>query len=139
DGLAVVSSSTHQIVTDPNAPIQRVEENFGPGQANLTVNSVWDTTDLTYVVRGSIILAGDYYNRFGSDGEEALHDPNIFVEERKPRITLTVQSALPDTVLADGSKIGRPGESALVKLMSDYDPWSSGLIQDGARGATNND
>ena len=27
---------------------------------NLTVNSVWDTTDLTYVVRGSIIVGGAY-------------------------------------------------------------------------------
>lgn len=38
-----------------------------------------------------------------------------------------MQSALPDTLLADGTRIGRPGETALVKLMSDYAPWSAGL------------
>lgn len=59
DGMAVVTSSTFQVVTNPNQPIRRVESTYGAGYTNLTVNSVWDSTDLTYVLRGSVILAGD--------------------------------------------------------------------------------
>ncbi|SIO62070.1 Subtilase family protein [Singulisphaera sp. GP187] len=133
DGLAVVTSNVFQVVTDPNQPIRRIERTFGSGGTNLTVNSVWDSTDLTYVLRGSVVLAGDY-DRFSLNNTAPLPDPTKFVEERKPHITLTVQSALPDTLLADGTKIGRPGETALVKLMSDYQPWSAGLSQYGSVG-----
>ncbi|WP_406696071.1 S8 family serine peptidase [Singulisphaera sp. Ch08] len=126
DGLAVVTSNVFQVVTNPNQPIRRIETTFGSGGTNLTVDSVWDSTDLTYVLRGSVVLAGDYDN-FNFNNQAPLPDPNQFVEQRKPHITLTVQSALPDTLLADGTRIGRPGETALVKLMSDFAPWSAGL------------
>ncbi len=97
-------------------------------QTNLTVDSVWDSTDLTYVLRGSIVLAGDYDN--GGAAPPPVPNATQFTEQRKPHITLTVQSALPDTLLADGTKIGRPGESALVKMMERLTPpgtpvWAS--------------
>jgi hypothetical protein len=43
---------------------------------------------------------------------------NSFLPEAKPSIVLTVQSALPDTLLANGSRIPRPGESVIIKLDS---------------------
>ena len=58
DGLAVV---TLAVTSDgrPNANyIGPVESHLGPGGSNQTVNSVWDDTDLTYVLRGTIVLAG---------------------------------------------------------------------------------
>lgn len=137
DGLAVVTSVTFQSLTDPNQPVRRVETTRGSGYTNLTVNSVWDATDLTYVLRGSVILAGEY-DGFSLNNTAPLPSATDFIEERKPYITLTVQSALPDTLLADGTRIGRPGETALVKLMSDYDPWDSGLDPYGSFGVASN-
>jgi len=123
DGLAVVTSNVFQVVTDPNQPIRRIERPFGAGGYNQSVNAVWDATDLTYVVRGSVVLAGDY-----EPGKVApVPDATGFVAQRKPQITLTVQSNLPDTLLPDGTRIGRPGESALVKLMSDFQSWAPGV------------
>src|SRR5207302_7659577 len=58
DGLAVVTSRSY-FDTEPNANyIGPVEAVFGPGGVNQTVNAVWDATDLTYVLRGTIILDG---------------------------------------------------------------------------------
>jgi hypothetical protein len=83
-----------------------------PGSwANLTVNSTWDDTDLTYVLRGTVRLAG-----------RALPGaPSVFTDELTPAITLTIQSSLPDTPLADGNFIPKPGESVLVKLLNTRD------------------
>ena len=62
DGLAVVTSRSY--LFDPNHNcnyIGPVEAIFGPGgYFNQTVSAVWDATDLTYVLRGTIILAGAY-------------------------------------------------------------------------------
>ena len=37
-----------------------------------------------------------------------------------PVITLTIQSALPGTLLADGTAIPSPGESVMVKMLNDF-------------------
>ena len=49
----------YYLTSNPNANyIGPVEAIFGPGGSNQTVNAVWDSTDLTYVLRGTIILGG---------------------------------------------------------------------------------
>jgi len=87
--------------------------------ANVTVNSLWDQTDLTYIVRGTIVMGP----AFGATGN--TFDRTRLSAESVPLVTLTVQSALPDTLLADGQRISRPGESVIVKLDSRNVPGSS--------------
>src|SRR5207248_5797479 len=87
---------------------------------NLDVNSVWDDTDLTYVLRGSVRLNGATGFAFGPGGitsDFPVPNPTQFTAELKPNLVLTLQSSLPDTPLADGSRIPRPGEPLLIKLL----------------------
>ena len=44
---------------------------------NQTVNAVWDATDLTYVVRGTIVLAGAYDFNVFNPGSSAVPVPNL--------------------------------------------------------------
>ncbi len=113
DGLAVLAS----VAYNPNGPVEQPVTGAGTGNYfNLSVDSVWDDTDITYVVRGTIIMAG--WSGFGGVSKPAP-DPTVLTQELKPKQTLTFQSSLPDTLLADGSRIARPGESLLVKLLND--------------------
>jgi hypothetical protein len=77
------------------------------------VDSVWENTDITYVLRGTISLNGPF-----DTFDFPKTDTTRFLPEQKPFMTLTLQSNLPDTLLADGEKIGRPGESLIVKLLN---------------------
>ena len=76
---------------------------------NLNVNSVWDDTDITYVLRGTI--RPDGYHTWPTP-------PGVYTTELVPAVVLTIQSSLPDSLLANGQRIARPGESALVKLLN---------------------
>jgi hypothetical protein len=91
--------------------------NVGASYENLDVNSVWDLTDLTYVVRGTIILggAGGFFNNNGIP----VPNPTTFTSVPAPPVTLTIQSALPGTLLADGESIPSPGQSVIVKMLND--------------------
>jgi hypothetical protein len=71
------------------------------GSRNVFVNTVWDATDLTYILKGTLQLSSG--------------------------VNLTMQSAVPGTRLANGEIIGRPGESVLVKLLNDYAPAGDGV------------
>ncbi|MFO0910304.1 MAG: hypothetical protein U0794_18500 [Isosphaeraceae bacterium] len=79
--------------------------------SNVDVNSLWDSTDLTYIVRETIVMGG---GRFGGGG--TTPPASSFQPPPAPTVVLTVQSALPGTLLADGSKIPLPGESVIIKL-----------------------
>jgi hypothetical protein len=103
-----------------------IEIPIGAGRANLTVNSIWDDTDLTYVLRGSIVLDGYYGLSSFFVNPEPLPNATQFDVEQRPFIVLTIQASLPDTLLADGSRIARPGETVLVKLLNDYIPSTIG-------------
>jgi hypothetical protein len=87
---------------------------------NLTVNSIWDDTDITYVLRGTIIVGGVEPFQLPSPS-------TVFTAELKPFLTLSLQSSLPNAVLADGSQIAKPGESLLVKLLSSSAPIGDGV------------
>ena len=129
DGLAVLANVAYANVNGaPYGPIEQAANYGGAGAYyNLNVDSVWDDTDITYVVRGSIVLAG--WGGFFGTVSKPNPDPNVLTQEIKPKQTLTVQSAFPDTLLADGSRIARPGESMLVKLLNDPNgPQPAGTI-----------
>ncbi|WZO99777.1 Ig-like domain-containing protein [Isosphaeraceae bacterium EP7] len=71
------------------------------GSVNQTVSSVWDATDLTYILKGTL--------------------------QFEDNVNLTLQSAVPGTLLANGEIIGKPGESLVVKLLNDYAPAGNGV------------
>ena len=107
----------------------------GANNINLTNDSIWDQTDITYLLRTSIIPAGDFF------GSSSFNLPPIggvappLGPELKPTQTLTIQSALPDTVLATGQKIPRPGESIIIKTIN-----TGGAVPgDGLNGSSNAD
>ncbi len=79
--------------------------------SNQDVNGIWANTDITHVLRTTVVLGGLFSPQSGN--------PTGLAGIPNPAVTLTLQSALPDTILADGSKIARPGESLVVKLLND--------------------
>ncbi len=99
--------------------------------ANLSVDSVWDDTDLTYVLRSTIVLSGVRGFAIGGPNGFPMPDLNNFTAEQRPYLTLTIQSSLPGTLLANGDTIPKPGESVLVKLLNDLTVPPAG---DGANG-----
>ena len=64
-------------------------EIFGtPGidTANLHVDSVWDDTDLVYILRSTIVLAGSTLNY------DPLNPPTSYLPELRPFVVLTIQA-----------------------------------------------
>jgi hypothetical protein len=97
--------------------------------ANLRVNSVWDDTDIIHALRTTIVLAGVT----GFPG--GFPQPSTsFTAQLRPSLTLTMQSSLPETPLADGGAVGRPGESLVIKLLNDL---SVPVLGDGVNGMPN--
>ena len=84
------------------------------------VNSLWDATDITYIVRESIVMGGFSFFTGGGGLPATSLQP-----EPTPSVVLTVQSALPGTLLADGSTIPNPGQSVIIKLDNDGNPAPS--------------
>ncbi len=137
DGLAVVTNRSY--VSNATATgIQYIgpQESIvnGGSYANQTVNAVWDSTDLTYVLRGTVVL-GQQQNFFNQN----LPTPNTsaFTNLQPPTVSLTIQAALPGTLLADGSTIPSPGQSVIVKLLNDNTPNGAGSLSGlGSQGLT---
>jgi large repetitive protein len=91
------------------------------GAPDLDVNSVWDDTDITYLLRGTVRPSNDPFLRGTNIGLGTTAPPQG--PEIKPWITLTLQSATPGTLLANGTSIANPGESLMVKgLTGNNDP-----------------
>ncbi len=97
---------------------------------NQTVNAVWDATDLTYVLRGTVVLGPEdpffFFNQQGNGLQTP--DTTAFTTEATPIVTLTIQAALPGTPLADGSTIPSPGQSVIVKMLNDNQPLDAGSL-----------
>ena len=113
DGLHILANAVPVLgVGFAEAPLP------APGAvANLTVNSVWDDTDIQHILRGTINLGGAPF---------PTPNPNAFGPEVTPAVTLTWQSAMPDTLLANNTRIARPGESLIVKLLNQFTPHGNG-------------
>ncbi|MDR3634850.1 MAG: Ig-like domain-containing protein [Isosphaeraceae bacterium] len=82
---------------------------------NLSNNSVWAGGDFTYILRGTVIPEADPAASQLNTTVGTL--PAAGTPMPKPWITLTIQSTLPGTVLADGEIVGKPGQPVLVKLL----------------------
>ncbi len=126
DGLAVVTDRVYLLNAATNfnyvGPVEGIP---GPGSVNQTVSTVWDSTDLTYVLRGTIVLAGAYgFGGFGGGaGNLAPPIPGpTYGAIPNPTVSLTIQAALPGTLLADGETIPSPGQSVIVKMLNDEAP-----------------
>ncbi len=136
NGLAVLAlvPTLSETGYRPGGPVEQVYIPNSKGYT-LDVNSVWDTTDMAYVVRGSIILAGR--NDFGTN-QRPFPSSTTYGQALTPAINLTIESALPGTVLANGQVIAKPGESAIVKFLTD--PLNPGLVPpgDNVNGSTGN-
>jgi hypothetical protein len=130
DGLAVVTQRVYYL--DP-------AENFnyiGPtdGEVNVipidyvdqTVSAVWDATDLTYVLRGTVDIGPEDF--FVNQEGLPVPDTTAFTTEVPPTLSLTIQAALPGTLLADGETIPSPGQSVIVKMLSDVTPNDQGSL-----------
>jgi len=80
----------------------------GTATGQTRVNTVWDQTDITFALRRTI---------FFTSTPSRLPNATQFLPEQVPGLTQTIQNALPDLLLPDGSHIAVPGESTLVKLL----------------------
>ena len=104
-----------------------VQNSFGGGLAaiNLTNNSVWDDTDIVYILRGTIVPENDpnvlFYNSVIGPGGGVNTSGGVSLQPGDPIptpwITLTIESALPATPLANGDSVAKPGESVIVKAL----------------------
>ena len=130
DGLMVLTTFLTYLYSNNYAsylgPVQAIEP---AGYSNLSVDSVWDLTDVTYVLQGTLIINGAY--GFGSFGPGGLLNPPVpsitaYGTIPTPVVSLTIQAALPGTLLADGETIPSPGQSVIVKLYNQNTPNDSG-------------
>ena len=83
----------------------------GFNTANLFVDSVWAGSDFTYILRNTIVLSG---------GVPVLprNAATTLLPELRPQVTLTLQSTLPGTLLADGTTVAAPGVPLVIKLLN---------------------
>ncbi len=125
DGLVVTTSRAYEYTNDYGSYLGPVEAILPTGAVNQTVNTVWDATDLTYVVKGTIILGPSSFAEL-NPGVIPAPDPTAYGPIPAPTVSLTIQAALPGTLLADGETIPAPGQSVIVKLFNDETPHDAG-------------
>jgi hypothetical protein len=121
DGLVVTTSRVYFYTSNYGQYLGPREAIVGTGAVTQTVNTVWDSTDLTYVLKGTIILGPDSFTEF-SPGTFTAPNPNAYDQIPAPTVSLTIQAALPGTLLADGETVPAPGQSVIVKLYNDETP-----------------
>ncbi len=92
---------------------------------NLDVNSTWTGGDFTYILRDTIVLGPDggfFRNVNGGVSLGAGVPPTPsgtqFQTTPTPNVTLTLQSTLPGTVLADGTTVPAPGVPLIIKTLN---------------------
>ena len=129
---ALLPRSTRAPTTTTSAPSRRSRRTSG--YVNQTVNAVWDPTDLTYVLRGTIVLGRGRLlrRRRRTCPTPDTPVPDTLRTDPEPVVTLTIQAALPGTLLADGTTIPSPGQSVIVKLLNDETPHDAGWRPDTA-------
>src|SRR5262249_30258823 len=78
DGMAVITNRVY-LVNSSNQEYIGPQEAIpaGGGYENQTVNAVWDSTDLTYVLRGTLVLGGSLPTVNGSS----------YTQEPSPSVT----------------------------------------------------
>ena len=88
---------------------------LGINVPNLFVNSVWTGSDFTYILRNTVVLSG--YNPFAPPLAPSTPAPEL-----QPAITLTLQSTLAGTILADGTTVAAPGVPLIIKELNTTAP-----------------
>ena len=88
----------------------------GFNTSNLDFNSVWAGGDFTYLLRDTIVLGPSFASLI--DGIPPAPPSTRLVPTPKPNVTLTLQSTLPGTVLADGTIVAAPGVPLVIKLLN---------------------
>ncbi len=128
DGMSVLTAVVYLDNATTNwsyiGPIEAISA--GTQYVNQTVDAVWDSTDLTYVLQGTVVL-GSGNGLFGFN-QPLVPNTTSFTTEPSPTVTLTIQSALPGTLLANGEQIPSPGQSVIVKLLNDFSPNGAGSL-----------
>ena len=84
--------------------------------SNLDFNSVWAGSDFTYLLRDTIVLGPTHF--FQNADFPSVPSSTELVATPTPNVTLTLQSTLPGTVLADGTVIAAPGVPLVIKLLN---------------------
>lgn len=107
----------------PDFPLYR--GNSGSA-GNLNVDMVWDDTDLVYILKGTIKPNGWNLGSLNDPNTLRPPSPTQALEEVRPSQTITIASQLPNTMLADGTRIANPGESPIIKLLNDFTPHGNG-------------
>jgi len=126
DGLIVTTSRIYYYTANYQTYLGPREAIIPTGAVTQTVDTVWDATDLTYVLKGTIVLGPDSFTEALNPG--VMPAPNLtqYSTVPAPTVTLTIQSALPGTLLADGETIPSPGQSVIVKMYNDETPNNLG-------------
>jgi hypothetical protein len=126
DGLVVTTDRLYLYSNNYGNFLGPVEAVQPTGTVNQTVDTVWDATDLTYVVKGTIILGPDSFTELLDPGALPQPNPTVYSTIPAPTVSLIIQAALPGTLLADGQTIPSPGQSVIVKLFNDFTPNNAG-------------
>ena len=85
----------------------------GVHSPNLYVNSTWTGSDFTYILRDTIVLGPGPFQ-----GVPTYPSDTTYVTTPRPNVTLTLQSTLPGTVLADGTVVAAPGVPLVIKTLN---------------------
>jgi hypothetical protein len=125
DGMVVTTSRIYFYTNGYGSYLGPREAIVGTGGVTQTVDTVWDATDLTYVLKGTIILGPDSFTEFLPGGTPV---PNLteYGPIPAPTVSLTIQAALPGTLLANGETVPSPGQSVIVKMYNDETPHDVG-------------
>ncbi len=86
--------------------------------ANLDFNSVWTGSDFTFLLRNTIVLGPNGVGANGPLVTPPTPSATVLQPTPSPNVTLTLQSTLPGTVLADGTVVAAPGVPLVVKLIN---------------------
>ncbi len=97
----------------------------GLNRPNLLVNSVWTGSDFTYILRDTIVL-GPRGTNTGGSVIPPTPITTVPLGPLKPNLTLTLQSTLPGTILADGTTVAAPGVPLVIKLQGGFAPEAPG-------------
>ncbi len=81
------------------------------------VDSLWPGSDMTYIVRDTISMGP-----FAGFTPPPVTNTTVAGSELRATVTLTIESTLPGTILADGSVVAKPGISPIIKLGEDPAP-----------------
>ena len=100
DGSLLIDDPNEDVNALPTAVNNTTDREF----ATDDVNAVWHGSDLTYFVRGTIAMGPDA----GFPPPPVSHTTQAG-SEQKATVSLTIQSTLPGTILADGSVVAKPG------------------------------